>query len=165
MDNFYEQLVSTYKTSAYKIANGAVYVFGGLAILTLGSGRFLAFIIGALLATGLYFLKRDLYVEYEYVFTNGEIDIDKITEMSKRKRVMQFNIKEAELIALEDSYHVKDFANKPEKVVTYYPKTCDKKVYVAMITGGTERVQLRFAPDEQFLELCFRYNPRALKKE
>lgn len=165
MDNFYEQLVSTYKTPLYKITNGAVYVLGGLAVLALGSGRLLTFIICGLLAAGLYFLKRNLYVEYEYVFTNGEIDIDKIMEMSKRKRVLQFSIKEAELIAPEDSYYIKDFGNKPEKVVTCYPKTCDKRVYVVMITGGTERVQLRIAPDEEFLDLCFKYNPRALKKD
>ncbi|MCM8711090.1 DUF6106 family protein [Clostridium sp. SYSU_GA19001] len=163
MDNFYEQLVTTYKTGAYKSANAAFYVFGVLALVTL-SVNLLLFAVFLILAIGAFFLKKSLYVEYEYVFTNGEIDIDKIVEMNKRKRVFTFDIKSVELLALEESQYVKDFANKPSKILTLYPKTSDKKVYVAMITGGTERVQLRFVPDEEFVNLCYKYNPRAVKK-
>lgn len=163
MDNFYEQLVTTYKTGAYNLVNAAFYVFGVLALLIL-SVNLILFVIFLLLAVGAFFLKRRLYVEYEYVFTNGEIDIDKIVEMKKRSRVFSFDIKNVELLAPEESQYVKDFANKPTSILNLYPSTADKKVFVAMITGGTDRTQLRFVPDEEFINLCYKYNPRAVKK-
>ncbi|MCM0646829.1 hypothetical protein NBE98_00395 [Clostridium swellfunianum] len=162
MDNFYEQLITTYKTSAYKIVNAGFYVFGFLALITLGALPIA--IVCAILAGAAFFGKKKLYVEYEYVFTNGEIDVDKIVEMKKRSRAVAFNIKNVEVIALEDSDSIKSYSNKPSKVLNLYPKTNDKKVYSAMVTGGNERLQVNFVPDEEFLNLCYKYNPRAVKK-
>lgn len=162
MDNFYEQLITTYKTTAYKIVNASFYVFGFLALITLSSIPI--FLVCAAIAAAAFFGKKQLYVEYEYVFTNGEIDVDKIVEMKKRIRVASFNIKNIELLAPENSQSVKDFANKPAKTLDLYPKTTDKTMYVAMVTGGNERIQARFVPDEEFINLCYKYNPRAVKK-
>jgi hypothetical protein len=162
VDNFYEQLITTYKTNAYKLLNASLYIFGLLAVLTLSALPIFA--VCLVLAAAAFFGKKKLYVEYEYVFTNGEIDVDKIVEMKKRSRALTFNIKSVELLAPENSQHIKDFANKPSKVVTLFPNTTDKDVYVAMVTGGNERLQLRFVPDEEFINLCYKYNPRAVKK-
>lgn len=162
MDNFYEQLVATHKTGIYKLMNIGVYIFGLLSIISLA--LLPVFIINILIAVACYFGKKKLYVEYEYAFTNGEIDIDKIVEMKKRKRVMNFQIKEVELLAPEDSYYVKDFSNKPSNIISFYPRATDKKIYVAMITGGNNRAILKFVPDDEFLDLCYKYNPRAVKK-
>lgn len=163
MDNFYEQLVATHKTGIYKLMNVCVYIFGLATILYMGFEPTVS-ILSLVLAIGCYFGKKKFYVEYEYAFTNGEIDIDKIIEMKKRKRVMNFHIREVELLAPEESNYVKDFSNKPSEIVSYYPKTTEKKIYVAMITGGTKRTMLRFVPDDEFLDLCFKYNPRGTKK-
>lgn len=164
MDNFYEQLVTTFKTTKYKIASSGVYVFLVLGFLAMILGIVIPSLLLLALSGGLFILKKKLYVEYEYEFTNGDIDIDKILEMKKRTRVISFNIKEVELIAPENSSYVKDFSNKPEKVLNFYPSTSNTQIYVAMVTGGNERVQIRFVPDEKFLNLCYKYNPRAIKR-
>lgn len=162
MDNFYEQLIPTYKTGIYKLLSAFVYIFGFLAAITLSALPI--FVVCLMIAVASFFLKKKFYVEYEYVFTNGEIDVDKIVEMKKRSRVITFDIKNVELIAAEDSQYYRDFSNKPDKTITLFPGTNDRRVYVAMLTGGNERVQIRFAPDEEFLSVCFKYNPRAVKK-
>jgi hypothetical protein len=164
MDNFYEQLVTTQKTAKYKIANSATYVLGVLGLLFVGGPGIIIGIVFIAAAVGLFFLKRNFYVEYEYDFTNGEIDVDKIYEMKTRKRAFSFSVKDLELLAPEGSYHINDFGNKPDKVVNLYPETTEAKIYVGMLTGGTERAQVRFVPDEQLLEYCYKYNPRAVKK-
>lgn len=164
MDNFYEQLVTTFKTTKYKMANSGVYVFLVLGFLAMILGSVIPSLLLLALSGGLFIFKKKLFVEYEYEFTNGDIDIDKILEMKKRTRVISFNIKEVELIAPENSTYVKDFSNKPEKVLNFYPSTANTQIYVAMVTGGNERVQIRFVPDEKFLNLCYKYNPRAIKR-
>ncbi|WP_139905050.1 DUF6106 family protein [Clostridium thermarum] len=165
MDSFYEQLVTTQKTAAYSFANGATYVFGVLGFLFVGGGMNLPLAVIAIgTAVGLFFLKKKLYREYEYDFTNGDIDIDVIYEMKSRKRLVSFSAKEIELLAPLDSDPVKDFSNKPEKVLKLYPSTSKERVYAAMVTGGTNRMQIHFVPNEKFIDLCYRYNPKAVKK-
>lgn len=164
MDNFYEQLVTTRKTTVYSIANGGTYAVGVLGVMMVGSSLFIEGLLFIAIAVGIFFLKKKLYVEYEYDFTNGEIDVDKIIEMKSRKRILSFNVKDIELLAPLESDPVRDFGNKPEKVLKVYPTTSEAKLYVAMITGGENRVQLIFVPDEKLIELCYKYNPRAVKK-
>lgn len=163
MDHFYEQLVTTSKTGIYKIVSGGTYVFAFIAI-TIFKMNLIVAIALLVLAGACFYFKQNLFVEYEYQFTNGEIDIEKILEMKKRRKVVTFNIKEVALIAQEDSHDVKDFSNKPSVIVKCFPSTTKSTVYVAMVTEGNTRMQLKFIPDEKFLEHCFKYNPRAVKK-
>ena len=169
MNNYHEQLVTTHKTAKYNLANKAMYAIGVLGLLGIGGGlsgaTFILGLVFLIITVGLYFLKKNYYVEYEYNFTNGDIDVDKIYEMKKRKRVITFSVKDLELLAPEGSNHVKDFTNKPDKVLNLFPETSEAKIYVGMLTGGMERAVIRFVPDEQILDYCYKYNPRAVKRE
>ena len=42
---------------------------------------------------------RRLNVEYEYLYVNGDLDIDKIMNRAKRKRMFSMNVSEMELLA------------------------------------------------------------------
>lgn len=163
MDHFYEQLITTSKTSFYKIANASTIIFGCLGLLCLGINIILAIVLLSV-AVVCFFYKKRLFVEYEYQFTNGEIDIDKIIEMKKRKKVVSFHIKEVGLLAAEDSEAVGNYGNKPKNILKCYPTTSKARIYVAMVTEGNNRMQLRFIPDEKFLEHCYKYNPKVVKK-
>lgn len=164
MDNFYEQLVTTQKSAAYSAANGATYVFGFLGLVNLGSFNLIPAVVLIAIAAGLFFYKKKLYREYEYDFTNGDIDIDVIYEMKSRKRLISFNVRDIELLAPVDSDPVKSFSNKPEKVHKCYPSNSKEKVYAAMVTGGANRVQILFVPNERFRDMCYKYNPKAVKR-
>ncbi|MDT8718533.1 hypothetical protein IAI10_17855 [Clostridium sp. 19966] len=167
MDNFYEQLVKTTPAKAYGIANGLLYVFAIFAAVFLSTGRvggiILAVIFAALTAAVFYF-KKYLYAEYEYNFGASEIDFDAIYELKKRKRLITINVKDIELLAPADSDVIKDFSNKPSKIMNLYPKGCENRVYSAIVTGGTKKVTINFTPDEKMIDLCFRVNPKAVKK-
>ena len=164
MDNFYEQLEKTEETGNYKTIKIVMYVFGVIALLCLSTALIIPCIISILIAAGAFFMKRKAYVEYEYVFTNGVIDIDAIYEQKKRKRLVSFDAKDMEILAEANSNYVKDFSNKPDKELSCFPAKTSKIVYVAMITGGVERLQFIFTPDKRFLDLCYKYNPRAVKR-
>lgn len=165
MDNFYEQLLTTEDHFTYKVADVLMYLLVILGVASLIIlGQFLLFIVFVLTAVGIFFLKKNLFIEYEYIFTNGEIDIDKIFEMKKRKRIISFNIKNVEIIAKDNSQYIKDFINKPNKVINLYPPNYKGQIFVAILNKGAEMIMIKFAPDEKILNLAFKYNPRAIKK-
>jgi hypothetical protein len=47
---------------------------------------------------GAYKLSAMLYIEYEYIVTNGTLDIDKIIAKSSRKRIASFEISQVEVV-------------------------------------------------------------------
>ena len=163
MDHFYEQLIKTSKTSFYKTVNAATLISACIGIACFSINIILALVFLGVAVAG-FFYKQRLFVEYEYQFTNGEIDIDKIIEMKKRSKITTFHIKEVGLLAPEESDAIKNYSNKPKNILKCYPSTSKAKVYVAMITEGSSRMQLNFTPDEKFLEHCYKYNPRVVKK-
>lgn len=166
MDNFYEQLITSKEDKNYKKAVNLMYVAFGLAfIVTFLLGQIFLGIVFLIIGIILFFLKKNFHVEYEYAFTNGEIDIDRIFEMKSRKRAISFNIREIELMAEENSEEIKAFTNKPAKILNLCEKDYEGTLYVVMLTRGSEKVQIKFTPDEKFLDLCFKYNPRAVKKK
>lgn len=164
MDHFYEQLITTPKTGFYKTVNVAMFVFALIGAAAINVNLIFAIILFGL-AIACFFYKKNLFVEYEYQFTNGEIDIEKILEMKKRSKVVTFHIKEVGLLAPEDSDAVKDYPNKPAVILKCYPSTAKARVYVAMVTEGNNKMQLKFIPNEKFIEHCFKYNPKAVKKQ
>lgn len=102
MDNFAEQLVKNNPTGADRIKNFAMVFIGlfagialfGLGILTIGRGiiSFLLFLAAIGAGFGTYLLFKNTKIEYEYTFTNGELDIDKIIAQTKRKEMLTISV-------------------------------------------------------------------------
>lgn len=164
MEAFYEQLVTTQKTAIYSACSMLTYIFGGLGLLFLWTMKILIAILFIAIAVGLYLYKGNLYVEFQYDFTNGEIDVDKILEMKKRKRVINFDIKKVELLAPENSDYVKNYSKTPANTINAISTKNSDKIYNAYILQDHRIIKLRFVPNEKFLEFCYKYNPRAVKK-
>lgn len=97
MDNYCEQLVEKKKTGSdiakmtaimLAITLGAVACV--IAAFLFGLGILLAAAIG-LLVLGIW-LMSGMNVEYEYIITNNEMDIDKIIGRRKRKRMITVDL-------------------------------------------------------------------------
>lgn len=162
MDNFYEQLNSLGVTTSYKVVNAFTYV---LLILGLFNLTILQIVPAALLilsGLGLFFLKKKMLVEYEYAFTNGEVDIDKIIEMKRRKKVLNLKAKDIEILAKAGSDELRDHNVNGLKVVDCSLKG-NNNIYEAVVSSSIGRVLLRFAPNDELLNLLHKYNPRAVK--
>lgn len=165
MDYFYEQLLRTQKTFAYKFVNISTYIFLCLALFFLGTRNIIFTVICVIMAVGMFFGKKYMVVEYEYSFTNGELDIDVIYEMKKRKRCVQFDLKDVELMAPKDSCYLKDFHNIPQKQKKLYNNNNCKDIYYVIVNVQKEgRVLLKIAPNNILLDMCYRFNPRNVKK-
>lgn len=104
MDNYSEQLVAKIRTTADTVKIATVII---LAALIAGACVFLALATGFLLliflGVGILFfgiwLVSGMGIEYEYIITNTEMDIDKIIGKRKRKRMITVDLTKAEEFA------------------------------------------------------------------
>ena len=111
MSNLYSELLvkreRTIKDSITKyglIVLTAIAVIAGLIITPL------IWIAAVALGIACYFVIPKTDVEYEYLFINGDFDIDMIMSKTKRKKVKSFKLSESDLAAPLDSHRM-DYYN------------------------------------------------------
>ncbi len=156
-ENYVEQLVKqnmTGKTMA-KIAGLAGLVLLSFVVTLLVPMLTILPIIAIIVV--FYLGKRWSCVEFEYIYFNGEVDIDRILGMEKRKRYISFNAKEMEILASTGSSALKAFENLP----LYDCSTnTDAHSYEVVTTYKEKKVRIRFEPNQEILDGLRLYAPR-----
>ena len=104
------------------------------------------------------FLFKRMNLEFEYVYFNGDIDIDKIMNMQSRKRVFSSNIKEMEVIAWSGSVELQQYQRY--KVLDFSTQDPDDKVYEMVTKFKGETVRVLFNPNEKILNEMKNMAPR-----
>lgn len=99
-DTFVEELIarrSTFVTALLKIGIVLLAIIIASAVFI-----FVSFIFPVTLAVvcvAAYFGVKMLNVEYEYAFTSGDLDVDKIIGKRRRKRVLETSTKQIQVMA------------------------------------------------------------------
>lgn len=104
------------------------------------------------------FLFRRMNVEYEYLYVNGELDIDIILNKAKRKRKFSAAINEIELLAPEGAPELGQYQNG--KVKDFSSGNKQARRYVLVVTNKGEMTKLIFEPDDTIIEGYFMMAPR-----
>ncbi len=126
----------------------------------------MAFIVAAAAGFGAYLLMGMLNVEYEYIFTNGELDIDIIYSKTRRKRVYSGSVKDFEIMAhVEDKMHVHEFSNINE-TKDYSSGVVNANTYAFMTNYKSKHIKVIFEPNEMMLKaIATVISPRKLFKK
>lgn len=164
MDTFGEQLVKR-KTNGQDIAKTAAIIIGGL-VLGLGSLVF-SFLTGFMVLTmvgvgaifGMVWLLMGMGCEYEYIVTNEDLDIDKITGKRKRKRLITLKLGQASEFGVYDGSQGEGaqatvIASDGTGINAYYLIAQHK-------THGT--TMLIFSPDERTIGMIMNSLPHKVK--
>lgn len=136
----------------------AFFLLGFLYIGWLG--LILALILGILAYT--VYLRSD--IEYEYLYLDREITVDRISAKTKRKRVATYGIDRMEILAPIKSYHLDNFKNRKttDKDFSSGVESQPDKRYV-MYFEGSDRVILE--PSEEFVKAVANVAPRKVFKD
>lgn len=170
MDSFAEQLVKREDTSSdkmkkYLIYGGGIFITIALVILAVLKMGSTISIIMLLLAGGAgyltYFLGTSTYVEYEYTFTNGELDIDKI--IAKRKRVELLSADVRKFTAFGKYSEDIDDSDDLTTVISS-DNIASHEYYADFECDKYGKTRLIFAPDEKILEYIMDFLPYSVKR-
>lgn len=164
MDNICEQIVVKSRTGSDRIK--AVLIILGMAVLS-AALLFLAFITGFLVfllvaiagVVGGIYLLNGIEVEYEYIVTNNELDIDKIIGRRSRKRMITVDLSQAEDLCVYNA------ENEPEADATVFATTgLEKDAYYLFVQHSDYgKVGIIFNPNARTREAMIREFPYALR--
>ncbi|MCM1577317.1 MAG: DUF6106 family protein [Ruminococcus sp.] len=165
-DFYAEYLVQKKPTGLDLVKKGLI----GVAAAALAAGFFLMFFMMfplnlagvALIFYLAYLLITNVDVEYEYILTNGEMDVDKVIGRRKRKRLITAPI--------EDFTAFGQLADAPEEADGCTTVLADdgssQNVYFAdFVHKSAGNVRIIFSPSEKILDGMEIFLPRQLKAE
>ena len=163
MDTFFEQIVKVRRTGG-QVAGIIgillllfVVLFALVFIALPYIGSFVV-LLGFGACWGAYKLIQRSSVEYEYIFTNGDLDVDKIIARSSRKRVASVKC------AAVERYGKYNPAARPSDSVKKIYMCCDaddpEAKYLIAPTKKEGTVMIVFAPDERLRGVIEKAIPR-----
>lgn len=118
------------------------------------------FLFGAIATgAGAYFISIYSETEFEYLYLDKEITIDKVFSKQKRKRVGVFALDKIEIIAPVNSWHLDSFKNRTFKELDVSGgagKQPDKR-YLFYYNGEKKVI---FEPNEEMIKMLRNAAPR-----
>ncbi len=107
-----------------------------------------------------YILITSRNIEFEYIVTNGELDVDRIIARRKRKRLLAISSKEIELIAPMSDRSGDNITNVID--ASRNTKNDDTLCYLISVKDGV-KTKLIFNPSVKMLKIFKKFNPQAMK--
>lgn len=166
MDTFIEKIVTKKKGPVdYLITFGLLLAAVILIMLCFSIQVLQQLGISLLLAVGIVYLVYRLIVsrnvEYEYVVTNGDLDIDKITARRKRKRIFSASCKEFEILAKVSSNSFSQSVQSLKRIDAT-SNISSPDAYFATLNYKGEKTVVIFEPDERMLNNFKIFIPRKM---
>jgi hypothetical protein len=166
-DTFMEKIVAHKKTSRDYLTILGVSLAGFVVLfLILSFGTYVAVLLPILLVGvgyGMWYLLSGLNREYEYIVTNGDLDIDVIIARRRRKRVFSGKSKDFELMAKVDSDDFREASKGQFKLLDCSSTIQAKENWFILAPYKGQRTLVVFAPDERMLKSLKRFNPSRIK--
>lgn len=133
-----------------------------LAIFLLPPLMIFAFIGAVLCGVGNYFLKLHTDLEYEYLYLDKELVVDKVMAKTKRKRVATYQLDSVEILAPIKSYHLDNYRNRnnvKERDFSIGEEQQPDKRFVMFYEGGQKII---LSPSPELIKVMKNVAPRKI---
>lgn len=163
MDTFFEQILPIRKTGKTVAAVCGIWLLAGVLVTVFSIFIFSYFSSIALLLIagvifGAYKWSSRFNLEYEYILTNGTVDIDRIMSKKTRRRIISFELSNVTLLEKYNP-NAKDTANYTAKVIAC--NADDPDAYKMVVAReGKGNALIVFAPDERMRSGMVKFLPR-----
>lgn len=155
---YYEILVSKKPSAGMKAARILALVLTIVGVLTTFIGALWAVVPTVALGVAAYFLKNFNSIEYEYLYIDKELQIDRILAQNSRKRMETLDVKELEILAPIRSHELDSYRKRNVKAKDYSSgaEENNSSKYMLVIQGK----HIIFEPTEEMVKAIKVYSPR-----
>ena len=131
-----------------------------VCILATLIGMFWTLILAMIFGGAAYFLKLFNHVEYEYLYIDKELQIDRILAQNSRKRMETLDLNKLEVLAPIRSHELDRYRNRNVKVKDYSSGGADNNHAKYMLVMNQK--QIIFEPTEEMVKTIKMYAPRTV---
>ena len=160
-DAYYEILVSQKPSSMFKVAQIVTALLAGVCAVAMIMGFVWGILLTAVFGVACYFITLRNSVEYEYLYVDKELQIDRILGKSKRKRMETLDLNQLEILAPVRSHELDGYRNRKGEKKDYSSgdETHDNLKYMLVIGDK----QVIFEPTIELVKTIQMFAPRKVK--
>ena len=108
-------------------------------------------LVAAVTAIGAYVAYLNASIEYEYLYVDKEISIDKVMAKSRRKKAASYSLEQMEIFAPLNSHRLDSYKNL--QLIDYSSGMPQDRHYIAVFAGEKGSGRIRFTPDDKMLQM------------
>lgn len=164
MNETYVEWLVKKKTPSYMAFLKILTIMLAVCFIVVGFVFLPALLIGLIFGVAAYFIYMNADLEYEYLYVDKELTVDKVMAKSKRKRVASFELDKMEIVAPVRSWHLDNYKNRNDKTTDYSSgeeKQPDRR-YVFYYDGQQKVI---FEPNEDMIKAMQMAAPRKVFKD
>ena len=160
-DTYVEWLVKR-KEPVYAWPVRIVMVVLCLFALLVALMKFWGILLLAAVGAGTFFLFQMLNIEFEYLYIDGSLSIDKILGKARRKKVIECAKEQLLMAAPLDSFVLKDYETKDTKVIDCSSGRKEGKIYAFIYQKGSQHIKLILEPNDKMLQAVRYTSPQKI---
>ena len=158
-ETYVECLVKAKQKTGMKLLKYLLIGLKAVFVLLMLMGFSLAMIAALITGVGAYFVNLYSDLEYEYLYLDKELVIDKVMARSKRKRVATYQVDRMEILAPIHSYQLDHYKNRQVKIKDYsIGEELKPDLRYALYYEGGEKLIL--SPSEEMVKAIRNVAPR-----
>lgn len=162
MDFFTETIIKQKKspmvylaTLGMILATLIVWVFS-LALMSIPALSSLVGILDVGIVYLSYYVISGFNIEYEYIATNTDLDIDKIVNKRKRKRIISLRLSDIDILAPVENAREN---SGQTKIINAAKSKNDPDAYYIITSKNGQKTKIIFNPNEKMIENAKRFYP------
>lgn len=148
-DYYTEQLVKQKTKASSVLAKIVLIVVTALSFFLVLLFPMAMIVPVIMIAVDMFLFKR-FDLEFEYLYVNGDLDIDKIMAKQKRKRVFETNVRDIEVLAPTGSIELQQYQRT--KTYDFSSGAGKVKTYEMVTNSQGQTVKIIFEPNKTILE-------------
>lgn len=145
------------QTAAAKILLAVGLVLSALSVVVFGVYGCIIFLLMCGLA---FYISSTMNVEYEYLFAEKQLSVDRIFNKSRRKKAADYNMEDIQTIAPITSEKVKDYERQIKKVTDFSSGRTQARRYAIIYQKQGVCEKVLFEPDDNLLHCIKMAAPR-----
>lgn len=166
-DAYVELLVKCKENTGALVLKSISYALGILFLLfSVLTGFWLTLLFAVLCGLFGYWLSSFVKIEYEYLFLDKTLSIDRISNQMKRKTVAEYDLSHAEIVAPVASGRLDVYKNNPQvKVVDFSSRLVETKPFAIFIRKGDTWEKIVIEMNEALFSQMEKKLPRIVFKD
>ena len=160
-DTYVEVMVARKKNPLLGVGKMLLYALVVVCVLMALFGSAVYFVGAIVFAVVAYFVLPNFDLEFEYLYIDKEISIDKIMSKEKRKHAFTVDLNKMEIMAPSGSHELDSYKARNAKVYDFTSREEDAKVYsIAYAADGEGIVLVNLEPNAEMLKAIKSVFPR-----
>lgn len=155
-----ELLVKKPELKAASVLHNVMIGLGVVLFLYGLCSWFLITLSGLLLCGGAWLLMQNANIEYEYLYLDKELSVDKIKNQSSRKKVATYRLETMEVMAPKGSDRLAPYQNL--KARDFSSETTEGNAFELVVEGEKGKERIIIDTNEELLKAMRMAAPRAI---